>query len=388
MGLITQTQEAYYNKTQTFTGSTASVVNGSNKLFDLLTSSFSVLPTSETDFVITINGQSINTANYSYSSPRITFSGNTNNATVLESDGAPKTGFEVIVTETNKAQRHGQYRYISLTDIINNYMIAFVGEGKLIPTCKRTDVLFHAKRGIQEFSYDISRVEKIQEVEVGSTLSLPFPQDYVNYVRLSRVDEAGIEHPLMPARYTSLPSESILQNNNLDFLFDGDGSALTASPYTKDQFKDFEHPNLAGAYDNTDLTYDIHKDIDRIGEFGKRYGLDPEISQKNGVFIIDELNGSFGFSNDLLNKIVTLKYISDGLGTDDEMQIHKLAEDAIYKYITHAIASGRANFPEYIINRFRKERRAAMRNAKLRLSNLKLGELTQVMRGKSKHIKH
>jgi hypothetical protein len=70
------------------------------------------------------------------------------------------------------------------------------------------------------------------------------------------------------------------------------------------------------------------------------------------------------------------------------MQIHKLAEDAIYKYITHAIASGRANFPEYIINRFRKERRAAMRNAKLRLSNLKLGELTQVMRGKSKHIKH
>ena len=70
------------------------------------------------------------------------------------------------------------------------------------------------------------------------------------------------------------------------------------------------------------------------------------------------------------------------------MQIHKLAEDAIYKYITHAIASSRSNFPEFIINRFRKERRAAMRNAKLRLSNIKLGELTQVMRGKSKFIKH
>ena len=29
-----------------------------------------------------------------------------------------------------------------------------------------------------------------------------------------------------------------------------------------------------------------------------------------------------------------------------------------------------------------------MRNAKLRLSNLKSGEITQIMRGKSKHIKH
>ena len=44
--------------------------------------------------------------------------------------------------------------------------------------------------------------------------------------------------------------------------------------------------------------------------------------------------------------------------------------------------------PEYIVNRYRKERRAAMRNAKLRLSQLKIGEISQVMRGKSKQIKH
>ena len=69
------------------------------------------------------------------------------------------------------------------------------------------------------------------------------------------------------------------------------------------------------------------------------------------------------------------------------MKVHKLAEDAIYKYITYAIASARSNFPEYIINRFRKERRAAMRNAKIRLSNLKTSEIAQVMRGKSKQIK-
>jgi len=87
-------------------------------------------------------------------------------------------------------------------------------------------------------------------------------------------------------------------------------------------------------------------------------------------------------------RLVTVKYVSDGLGTDDEMKIHKYAEDAIYKYITYGIASAKANFPEYIINRFRKERRAAMRNAKIRLSSFKLAELEQVMRNKSKFIKH
>ena len=70
------------------------------------------------------------------------------------------------------------------------------------------------------------------------------------------------------------------------------------------------------------------------------------------------------------------------------MQIHKFAEEAIYKYIAHAILSTKINVPEFIINRFRRDRRAAMRNAKLRLSNIKLNELAQVMRGKSKHLKH
>ena len=382
MGLITQTAEAYYSQQQSFTG------NGSTTAFTLTTTYFPTLPAAKSNIIIFVNGKRINSGNFSYSSPTITFSSNTNNSDVLESNGAPKNGLSIIVKESDKAEKFGSYRYISLANIINNYIIAFVGDGKLIQRTNRTEVLFHAKRGIQEFAYDISRVEKIQEVEIGSSLSIPFPQDYVNYVQLSRVDDAGIEHILYPARHTSVPSESILQDNNADYLFDNDGNLLTMTPYTSEEFKKLDHNNVAGAYNNDDLTYDNHKDIDRIGEFGKRYGLNPELSQKNGVFVIDEANGKFSFSADLVNKIITIKYVSDGLGTDDEMQVHKLAEDAIYKYITHAIASSQNNFPEYIINRFRKERRAAMRNAKLRLSNINLGELAQVMRNKSKHIKH
>jgi len=60
----------------------------------------------------------------------------------------------------------------------------------------------------------------------------------------------------------------------------------------------------------------------------------------------------------------------------------------MYKCIAYAIMNTKANVQEYIVNRFRKDKFAAVRTAKLRLSNLKLEELTQILRGKSKHLKH
>ena len=92
------------------------------------------------------------------------------------------------------------------------------------------------------------------------------------------------------------------------------------------------------------------------------------------------------FSEVVFTKI--LDYISDHLGTEKEMRVHKFAEEAMYKWIAHAVLSTRANVPEFQIARFKKERFAAVRTAKLRLSNLKIEELTQIMRGKSKQIKH
>ncbi len=60
----------------------------------------------------------------------------------------------------------------------------------------------------------------------------------------------------------------------------------------------------------------------------------------------------------------------------------------MYKSILYNIVSVRANQPEGIVQRYKKDRYAALRNAKIRLSNIKLEEFTQVMRGKSKWIKH
>jgi hypothetical protein len=70
------------------------------------------------------------------------------------------------------------------------------------------------------------------------------------------------------------------------------------------------------------------------------------------------------------------------------MQVHKFAEDAMYKAIICDVLSTKANIPEYVIRRYKKEKIATRRKAKLRLSNIKLEEITQILRGKSKQIKH
>ena len=83
-----------------------------------------------------------------------------------------------------------------------------------------------------------------------------------------------------------------------------------------------------------------------------------------------------------------MKYISDGHGTDDELMVHKFAEEAMYKWIAYGCLSARMNIPEYLVARFKKEKFAETRKAKIRLSNIKIEEVSQVMRGKSKWIKH
>jgi len=83
-----------------------------------------------------------------------------------------------------------------------------------------------------------------------------------------------------------------------------------------------------------------------------------------------------------------LQYISDGLSVDYDMRIPKMAEEAIYMHIAYSLLAGRINIPEYIVARYKKDRRAALRNAKIRLSNIKANEIVQVMRNKSKWIKH
>ena len=60
-------------------------------------------------------------------------------------------------------ENYGTYQYVKLSDIIDNYMVGYVGDGKIIQTAKKSDILFFAKRSLQEFSYDTLKSIKSQE---------------------------------------------------------------------------------------------------------------------------------------------------------------------------------------------------------------------------------
>lgn len=276
---------------------------------------------------------------------------------------------------------YGGYQYLNIKDAINNFMISYVGEDKIISKLKRTDVAFHAQRGIQELTFDTLPSIKTQEIEVSPQLYMVLPQDYVNYVKFTWTDSAGIERVIYPAIKTSDP-KPIIQDNNYEYTYDNNGEIIYA--HESETLKKFTassgKPTLDENYNNWDIM--------AVQNYGRRYGSTPENMQNNGTFYIDRVRGLVHFSSDIVGKIITIKYISDGLATDGEMVVHKFAEEALYKYIAHAVLSTRINTPEYIINRFKKEYAAARRNAKIRLSNIKVEEITQVMRNKSKQIKH
>ena len=290
-----------------------------------------------------------------------------------------------LITETNAeyytGNNYGSYIYISLDDIINNFIVAYVGAGKLISSAKRTDIMFHAKRGMQEFSYDTLKVIKSQELTIPPSLSIIIPQDYVNYVKCSWVDDAGAKHIIYPTRVTSNPTELPIQDNTGEPTQDQNGSnLLSQQSLTEERWQSQDQTN--------NWRPDDYKHPFNEGLIGQRYGLQPEEAQVNGMFTINERTGTFSFSSDLAGKLIILEYISDGLAVDLDMKLPKMAEQAMYMHIAYSILSGRAGVPEYVVNRFKKDRSSALRTAKIRLSNIKIEEIAQVFRNKSKWIKH
>lgn len=366
MSLINETNAQYYSGQQAFIG------DGTTQSF---TCTFNT-DLNSTNFTITIDN--VPETNFTRVDNIITFS------------SAP-ANLSVIVVQLDQASidaNYGNYEYISLKDIVNNFMMAYVGMDKLIPRASRSDVIFHAKRGLQEFSYDTLKSIKSQELTIPPNLSLAIPQDYVNYVRCSWVDDSGVQHIIYPVNnITSSPTELLIQDADgvPTQSVDGENNLAQQSEVEK-RWNTQDVNDISGLIDESDTnvySYEWWK-----LNFGQRYGLEPQYAQQNGYFQINERTGSFTFSSDLANKLVVIEYISDGLAYDMDSKVPKMAEDALYAHINHSILASRSNTPEYIVNRYKQERFAKLRNAKIRLSNLKLTEITQVFRGKSKWIKH
>ena len=287
---------------------------------------------------------------------------------------------------------YGSYEYIKLSDAIDNFMVGYVGDGKLIQSAKKSDVLFFAKRSLQEFSYDTLKSVHSQELTIPPSLSVVLPQDYVNYVRVSFIDQLGVKRIIYPANNLTInPYENPIQDAQGVPTQDNFGENLEGTSITEERWAKANDNLLNGQLlNNIDEAIDFQNAYGFEGSWnwGRQYGLDPQLAQMNGWFTLNEREGKMSFSSNLANRLIVLEYISDGLAHDIDTKVPKLAEDALYASILHSIVSTRSGQQEYLVQRLQKDRRAKLRNAKIRLSNIKLDEIVQVMRGKSKWIKH
>jgi len=301
------------------------------------------------------------------------------------------TGYQYYENSGNVPENEnwGSYQYISLEDIVNNFMLMYVGNDKLINNVQRYNVLFHAKRGIQEINYDALKEIKVLEISICDDLKFILPNDYVNYVRISLYKD-GVLRPLTENIQTNY-SNSYLQDNNCRVLFDQDGNVLEGTSIldydrvTNQQKTMYPGSGLYAGREGVNIDQNWYFDY----AIGANYGLNTETANVNPTYRIDKASGVINFGSGMAGELCILEYISDGMqdGDDSKVSINKMAEEFIYAYIKYAILNAKVGVQEYVVNRAKKDKTALLRNAKIRLSNIHPGRLLMNMRGRDKWIK-
>jgi hypothetical protein len=285
----------------------------------------------------------------------------------------------------------GSYQYVSLQDIVNNFLLMYSGNHSLVNNEERYKVLFHAKRAIQELNYDAFKEIKVLELTVPDMLRFILPADYVNWVRISMYKDGWLR-PLSENIQT-LSSKAYLQDNTGRILFDQDGNAL--SP----QYSEIDYDRLTkqkkSIYLNQGSPLNGQEGWNYDGmwcfdyNIGAAYGLNTETANFNPTFNIDRKGGVINFDSSMSGEQCILEYVSDGMESGDNslITVNKLFESYIYAAIEYEILSSKLGVQEYVVARARKKRRALLGNAKIRISNIHPGRLLMNMRGMDKQIK-
>lgn len=271
----------------------------------------------------------------------------------------------------------GEDQYVMMSDIINNFMLFNVGDDKLINSISRFDVVFHAKRGLQELHYDALKEVRSIEMEMPDTLQITLPRDYVGLVRLSWVDDRGRLHPMTTGKFTTNVDKAFLQDDQGNILFSEAGDALEGTP-----LMDIRNMQVAESEDTSN---------DPLNDFiqGGRFGMDTSSANINGTYNINKTLGVVRFSSEVSGKLIVMEYLTDGMAntSESELKIHKFAEDFLYKYILYEIVRNKFGIQEYIVTRAKRDYFASLKNTKLRMMDVHPLDILQSMKGKNKWIK-
>lgn len=269
----------------------------------------------------------------------------------------------------------GSYQYISIHDLVNNFMTNYVGDDKQLNNVKRYNVLYQIKQGIKQFTFDALKEVRAIEIELNDTLQVPLPHNYVSYVRISWVDANGMLHPMSMNNSTRL-ADAYLQDHEYNILFDESGEILQA--HESEMQKNTRNFGI-----NRDNDFGFADD----GIGNQRYWMNPTINS-NGYFTIDKRKGVIAFSSNVKSKLIVIEYVSDGLEYDStEISIHKFAEKALYDYVKLELLRNKYGIQEYVIRRNEKDYNTSFRNAVIRLQEIRLNEAIFMLNGRKKWLK-
>ena len=269
----------------------------------------------------------------------------------------------------------GSYQYVSIHDLVNNFMLNYVGDDKQLNNVKRHNVLYQIKQGIKQFTFDALKEVRAIELELNDTLQIPLPHNYVSYVRISWVDKNGMLHPMSMNKNTRL-ADAYLQDHEYNILFDESGDILEA-----------HESEMQKNTRNFSFNRENDFNAQEKGMGNQRYHVDPTING-NGYFTIDKRKGVIAFSSNVGGRLIVMEYVSDGLEYDStEISIHKFAEKALYDYVKLELLRNKYGIQEYVIRRNEKDYDTSLRNAVIRLQEIRLHEAIFMLNGRKKWLK-
>lgn len=267
---------------------------------------------------------------------------------------------------------HGNYQFYTLDNIIDDILVkANLNHDSLIKNKPLPLIQLAAKNGVSELSIDMANDILALELEIGDDLRFIFPQNYLDWVRISLVNSNGDLQPLNE-NTTNNRAVTYLQAHDYSILFSGDGDVLEADgnnaynkPFTK---------RVIPFYHNT-----------------AKFQLDTSKLSKYGEFIVDKQRGCFVFDSSLARKNIVLEYISDGLDLEnlkgEDVNVHKYFRDPLIRFIEWELVNYDVNVPER--EKMRRERlfRGARQKAFARFADIKLMEVSKAFRASLKWVR-
>lgn len=285
-------------------------------------------------------------------------------------------------------ENHGSYVYETLENMVNNFMQIYTGDNTLLGITKRSNVLYWFKKGIQQFTFDALREQKTVELELGDALNVILPPDFVQYVKISWLDINTGALMVMGRNRNITITTSYLQDHNCDILFDNNGEILEGTSAVN-KINDSLNHRVDGKNIQNNLSVLNNNDYYGTSGIGSADFKVPTVVNGNGVFIIDTRKGVIHFSSFVSTKIIILEYISDGLeySSDSDIKINKFAEQALYNWVNWNMLNNRVGVPMYEKTRAKKDYDTSYRNAKIRLMNLNVAEVSQMIKARNTWIK-